>query len=59
MIANRFFSYLILWWVIGKINTNRKNILNFSFIDEFQGSSLNKTLVLDFKNNFSSVNYQL
>ena len=52
MIANRSFSYLILPWVIGKINTNRINILNFSFLNEFLGSSWNEILVHRFQKQF-------
>ena len=52
VIANRLFSYLILSWVIGKINANCKNILVFSFLDEFQGSSWNETLVHRFQEKF-------
>ena len=49
MIANRSFSYLVLRWVIGKINTKRINILNFSFPNEFLGSSWNEILVHRFQ----------
>ena len=59
VITNRLFSYLILSWVIRKINTNCKNIVLFSFLDEFQGSSWNETLVHIFQKKFSSVNHQL
>ena len=52
VIANRLFSYLILSWVIGKINANCKNILAFSFLDEFQGSYWNETLVHRFQETF-------
>ena len=48
--ANRLLSYLILSWVIGKINANCKSI--FSFLDEFQGSYWNETLVHRFQETF-------
>ena len=50
--ASRLFSYLILSWMIGKKNVNCKNILAFSFLDEFQGSSWNETLVHRFQEKF-------
>ena len=45
VIANRWFSDSILSCVIGKINANCENILAFSFLEEFQGSSWNETLL--------------
>ena len=49
VIANRLFNDSILSWVIGKINANCKNILAFPFLEEFQGSSWNETLVHRFQ----------
>ena len=52
VIANRLFSDSILSCVIRKINTNCENILAFSFLEEFQGSSWNETLVHRFQEKF-------
>ena len=49
VVANRLFNNSILSWVIRKINANCKNILAFSFLEEFQGSSWNETLVHRFQ----------
>ena len=49
---DRLFSDSILSWVIAKINANCKNILTFSFIEEFRGSSWNETLVHRFQEKF-------
>ena len=38
--------------MIAKINANCKNILTFSFIEEFRGSSWNETLVHRFQEKF-------
>ena len=56
VIPNRLFSDSILSWVIGKINANCKNILTFSYLKEFQGSSWNEALVHRFQEKF--LNYQ-
>ena len=50
--ANRLFSDSVLSWVIRKINANCKNILAVSFLEEFQGSSWNETLVHRFQEKF-------